>query len=447
MKNYNKLVPVVIVVLFVLSIYSTFSENKKALDEYNSFYNKAVAYAQKGLVDDAVVCYKKALAMKSTVDVYIEYANVYLDNDETRQAMRIAEDMVDEFKEDPKAYEYLLKRYIDMNKLQECFALNDEAIKRGVVSDGFKSTMKEIEYLFTYDYQQYDNVSVFNGGFCSVESEGLWGFVDEVGSVVLPKVYSDTGCFAYFGQSENQGVSEFVAPVCLQNGDWLYISTKGNKKIEIDKKLKFSQLGLYIADGLTSAKCGDKYAYYDNNFKKILGEYAYASVFNCDRAVVMENENKWYVIDKSGKKLNKTAYTNVIIDEKGIAFRNDRAFVEIEGFYYIIDLNGKIQGNLKFTNAHPFFDNKYAAVEIDGKWGFIDSNGKLIIKPQYDEARSFSNGLAAVKKGEKWGYIDELGELAIEYQFFDAKDFNSKGCAFVRANSRWSLLKLYKYNF
>ena len=36
---------------------------------------------------------------------------------------------------------------------------------------------------------------------------------------------------------------------------------------------------------------------------------------------------------------------------------------------------------------------------------------KWHIKPQYDEAHSFSEGLAAVCKNEKWGYIDYNGRL------------------------------------
>lgn len=30
-------------------------------------------------------------------------------------------------------------------------------------------------------------------------------------------------------------------------------------------------------------------------------------------------------------------------------------------------------------------------------WGYIDKTGKMVIEPQYDEGKSFSEGLAAVK--------------------------------------------------
>ena len=43
------------------------------------------------------------------------------------------------------------------------------------------------------------------------------------------------------------------------------------------------------------------------------------------------------------------------------------------------------------------------AVRIDGKWGFIDKDGKVVIKPEYVEARSFSNGFADSKTCYRMG--------------------------------------------
>src|SRR5580692_10691799 len=35
-------------------------------------------------------------------------------------------------------------------------------------------------------------------------------------------------------------------------------------------------------------------------------------------------------------------------------------------------------------------------------WGFIDKTGHMIIKPQYEDVRQFSEGLAGVKKDGLW---------------------------------------------
>ncbi len=53
----------------------------------------------------------------------------------------------------------------------------------------------------------------------------------------------------------------------------------------------------------------------------------------------------------------------------------------------------------------------------NGKYGYIDQRGKVIIKPQFDMAKRFSEGLARVKVGSKWGFIDQTGKVVIQPQF------------------------------
>ncbi|MGH9877786.1 MAG: WG repeat-containing protein [Nitrososphaerales archaeon] len=74
----------------------------------------------------------------------------------------------------------------------------------------------------------------------------------------------------------------------------------------------------------------------------------------------------------------------------------------------------------------------------DGKWGYIDRTGKVIIAPQFDFARDFSEGLALVGKDGKHYFINDEGEIVIDshekignpaYEFLG--DF-AKGIAFVK---------------
>jgi hypothetical protein len=70
-------------------------------------------------------------------------------------------------------------------------------------------------------------------------------------------------------------------------------------------------------------------------------------------------------------------------------------------------------------------------VSVDLRFGFINKSGDMVIKPQFFEARDFSEGLAAVKNDKnKWGYINKSGKLVIDFQFALAADF-SEGLARV----------------
>ncbi|MBN1632454.1 MAG: WG repeat-containing protein, partial [Thermoleophilia bacterium] len=68
------------------------------------------------------------------------------------------------------------------------------------------------------------------------------------------------------------------------------------------------------------------------------------------------------------------------------------------------------------------------------RYGYVDKTGKVMIAPQFDEARFFSEGLAAVAVEEngakKWGYVDQKGAWVIEPRFDGAGDF-SNGLASV----------------
>jgi hypothetical protein len=55
-----------------------------------------------------------------------------------------------------------------------------------------------------------------------------------------------------------------------------------------------------------------------------------------------------------------------------------------------------------------------------GQWGFIDKRGTIVIRPQFDETRFFSDDVCAVRVGGdhgRWGFIDTHGQYVINPQF------------------------------
>jgi hypothetical protein len=66
----------------------------------------------------------------------------------------------------------------------------------------------------------------------------------------------------------------------------------------------------------------------------------------------------------------------------------------------------------------------------DGKWGYVQQKKTYVIKPQFDDAKRFSEGLAPAAVGKKFGYIDATGRFVIEPQFVFAEPF-SQGLALV----------------
>lgn len=56
-------------------------------------------------------------------------------------------------------------------------------------------------------------------------------------------------------------------------------------------------------------------------------------------------------------------------------------------------------------------------VLLNGKWGYINTSGGIVIEPNFDEARAFSDGFAAVRQGTSWDCISGNQKPGNSYLF------------------------------
>ena len=74
---------------------------------------------------------------------------------------------------------------------------------------------------------------------------------------------------------------------------------------------------------------------------------------------------------------------------------------------------------------------------VGGKYGFINKAGEFVIKPQFDDARDFSEGLAVVRTGDK--VVDGMYRFGM-YRFINRKgEFVTKQFVSVGSFSNPSL--------
>jgi hypothetical protein len=75
----------------------------------------------------------------------------------------------------------------------------------------------------------------------------------------------------------------------------------------------------------------------------------------------------------------------------------------------------------------------------DGKYGYMLENGEIVLAPQFEDAKVFTDGLAAVKLMDKWGYIDSSWNVVIDYQYSRVKSYIN-GVAIVVNGNNWGTI-------
>ena len=440
MKNYRNLIPVALVVFMALSLYTLFSGYAKSNRKYQAAIEQARAFAADGIMQDSLSMYQEALEMYDTLDLQIEMCDMLSNLGGIENAISIGEEMLDKYSKEAKAYTFMLNLYIQAEMYKECFQLKDKAESIGVINKDFEEAMTTIEYTYKLKSHTYKEVMDFGCGVCPVLKGEEWGYVNEDGEIVIDAMFVSAMPFT---KDDLEGEEIICAPVKASDGSGYYIDLEGNKKYVIKDLKQCSYLGPYC-EGVLVAADTSGYAYYNLNFEKLSEAYTYASTMNGGAAVIQKDE-RWFVIDNTYNQTGES-YDEFVLDDKNIAFRNDRAFGIQDHQYYLVDSAGNKVTGEAYEEAKMFMSSGYAAVKKDGKWGFIDIDGNMVIPPTYEGANSFSMGLAAVRMDGRWGFIDEKQNIVIPCIYDGAEYFNSSGNVYVCEDEDWTLLSLYKYN-
>lgn len=442
MKNYRGITPIALVVLMALSIYNMFSSYQSQNAQYKKYLKQAREYAGDGIMTDALFMYNNALEMRESLELRLETGQMLVTLGEQSEATAWAKRMVEKYKNESKAYDFLLDCYIAQEKYTDCFQLYDEAKSRSVASKDFEEKMRNMEYRYEFGDGGFEEVGVFSSGYCPVLSEEKWGYMRLSGNMAISRQFQTAGVFT---STTVEGSEQDVicAPVTDMAGDVYYINDEGKKKFIVRNIKDCTYIGP-VVDNVLVAAVGEKYAYYDLDFNKLSQDYDMASTMNAGTGVVKIGE-KWNIINGEFV-LSDVTFDGFVLDEKGMAFRAGRAFALLDGKYYLVDTNGKKVSDEAFEEAEMFMSKGYAAVKKDGLWGFVDMDGKLVIPCQYEGAHSFTMDMAAVKKDGLWGYIDTEENVLIDYTFEDAKHINDAGNAFVDNGRGWIIMRLLKYN-
>lgn len=294
----------------------------------------------------------------------------------------------------------------------------------------------------------------FSEGRGKITVNGMVGFIDSKGKVVVKPKLRDAGSF-----------SEGLAPFESTKGGWGFIDKNGNVVIKPQFEWAFS-----FKEGLALVQSKGLWGFVDKNGDFVIApRYESASGFNEGTAIVGSKPKPdgkwvWYFIGRDGRKKfgrdfdgisrnfdkgiaivsrsvrvegKSDAFTeSFVIDASGRElwildswyvsyFSDDMIVVAVDrNEYTLLDRNGHRVTDRTFNSLHDFSEGLAAArAESGEKVGFVDKSGASVIMPKFESASAFSEGLAAAEVREGWGYVDRTGRWSIAPKFAFASRF------------------------
>ncbi len=213
---------------------------------------------------------------------------------------------------------------------------------------------------------RYFEIEGFGSGLSRVTTKAepwelSYGFIDTLGNVILPPIYTDADT-------------------------WFY------------RSMRFAEVLVVAKDG--------KYGFFDYKGKG-LAPLKYQSIWDFREGLVrVYFEGKAGYVNKEGKEIIPSIY------EEAHDFSLGMALVKKDGEYGWIDTKGLTVIPFKYEWAMNF-SGEWAKVKLDGKMIFIDRKGNSKLPTEFDGVGYYRDGIAWAQKDGKWGFIDSLGAIVI----------------------------------
>lgn len=429
----SKLITILFIVLIISGWMTTLlSSESNDTEEYNAHLEMAGEYFERGLYQKALEEYDVALSIRNTEEIWGEKLNAYekryKENTEIYdEFLSAAQSAVVYYPENAEYLMILANLYIIRDEYISAYDVLNKAIENGMSDEKIDALFLEIKYLYEIKWNAYTGYRTCVNGYYAVSETGIWTYIEEDGTATDFKqlVFASS-----IGESGVRLVQDEIRSYLVDSRE------------VVQGILNFTPVDAGVfSEGLIAILNEKGYSYYNSLGDKQFGEYNQAGTF-VDGQAAVQQDGKWFLIDRSGKKVSSTIYEDIILYADGTHLKNDVMIAKKDGTYKFYK-GEKTIGS--YTDVDIITEDGIVAVSVAGKWGFVDLEGREIIPPSYADAKSFSNGLAAVSNGEYWGFINTDGILVIDYIFYGADYFNTEGCCMVETGqgTNYQLISLY----
>lgn len=271
----------------------------------------------------------------------------------------------------------------------------------------------------------FDSISSFKEGLAYFSADGLYGYMDKSGEIVIDPLYGDAGYF-YDGLAK-----------VMKDGLFGLIGKDGREVLSP----KYSDIR--VEETSIIARKDKKVYCFDRNGEEIFSG-AWDEMWESEDVYYIEKEDKKGLADKKGNIILEPDYMEVTkVPEEELIIVKDGS----EKFA-VMDYEGQVrmpfqysyikeeEGGLKIVEADTGktglldksdlsvkipavydslldFTGERAVAELDEKYGIVRYDGTLEMPIEYSEIRLFSNGSILVCDAQKAELTDKEGNLIL----------------------------------
>ena len=423
----------------LFSWYNVLNGSITTSNEYKKYISSAEKNLKEGLPDNAVSDIQAALEIKQSPDPVYMMAEYYSQKGDHDSCIDWCKSYLETFVTDSKLYGYLCKEYITLEKYTDCIDTLKSISKTDIYNNELKACYNSIKYKFCEIGNRYDEIYTSLNDYCVVRRGANYGVCSVNGELNIKENYISVG-----GVSNTD--NGLRCSVIDQDGFAWLLDVSGKPKMNISSNLKgvtnLKKIGL-VSDGMV-AVCDERGIYSLiklSDYTVVTSGYSYIGASSCGMIPASQN-GKWFFINSKGERVSEATYDDIKVNDYGLAFQGNIAFVKNNGTYTMIDSNCKPVSSAQFDNARTFYSkNALAGVYKNKKWGFTNQNGKIMFN-DYSGTESFRFNYGAFNSEGKWGFIDEKGNVVVNAEFDNTKGFVSESTAVVSYGSEWFMIRL-----
>jgi hypothetical protein len=294
---------------------------------------------------------------------------------------------------------------------------NHQEFSEGLVSVkkdgkwGYINKNGDVRIPFTYDFAEK-----FKNGIARIKFNGMTGFIDKEDNLITP-LYQEEDFDDEYGEDFNFKFSEGLLNV-RKDDQWGYVNELG--KLVVPFKY---DAAMHFHNSIAAVSKKGKWGLIDKNGKTVI-PFLYQQIRRShDSTISAKLNNNWGLIDQQGNTIIPFKYDNLRWFQAGFAIANKNHR------FGIVSQTGETTmpfgiSQIRYPHYKQEANIGLIPVLMNDKWGFVDLDGNIAVPCIYDVVNSFSSGLAAVCYNGKCGYINMKGETVIPYKYFEIHDFD-----------------------